>query len=84
MAIMLLAKLEQCRIVENGGYNSQNTEEPVRFVSSKNPKLLVGVSTNNPEGANYYAGKIAAPVFSEVVSEVFRYMQVPTKIRVIN
>lgn len=71
------------RIAENGGYNSQKHRGTfVGFAPLKNPKLLVGVSINNPEGANYYAGKIAAPVFSEVVSEVFRYMQIPTNIRV--
>ena len=71
------------RIAENGGYNSQKHRGTfVGFAPLKNPKLLVGVSINNPEGANYYAGKVAAPVFSEVVSKVFRYMQVPTNIRV--
>ena len=71
------------RIAENGGYNSQKHRGTfVGFAPLKSPKLLVGVSINNPEGANYYAGKVAAPVFSEVVSKVFRYMQVPTNIRV--
>ena len=71
------------RIAENGGYNSQKHRGTfVGYAPLKNPKLLVGVSINSPAGANYYAGKIAAPVFSEVVSEVFRYMQIPSDIRV--
>lgn len=71
------------RIAENGGYNRHKHRGTfVGFAPLKNPKLLVGVSINSPEGANYYAGQIAAPVFSEVISEVLRYMQLPKNNRV--
>ena len=80
---IVAGKTGTVRIAENGGYNSQKHRGTfIGFAPLENPKLLVGVSINSPEGANYYAGKIAAPVFSDVVSEVFRYMKVPTQIRV--
>jgi cell division protein FtsI (penicillin-binding protein 3) len=46
------------------------------------PRIVVAVMVDEPSKAVYYCGEIAAPVFSQVVQQTLRMMNVPTDIEV--
>jgi cell division protein FtsI (penicillin-binding protein 3) len=41
------------------------------------PRIAVVVIIDEPQGKDYYGGKIAGPVFATIVSETLRYLGVP-------
>ena len=44
----------------------------------ENTKVVALLSLYGPQGINYYGGKIAAPVVSQVLSEVLPYLGIPS------
>ena len=44
----------------------------------ENTKVVAMLSLYGPQGKNYYGGKIAAPVVSQVLSEVLPYLGIPS------
>lgn len=48
----------------------------IGFAPVKTPKVLVYVQINNPKG-QFYGGDIAAPVFSELMTQVLTYLRIP-------
>lgn len=42
----------------------------------ENPRIVVGVMIDEPSGGQYYGGVVAAPVFSEVVQQTLRAMNI--------
>lgn len=44
----------------------------------ENTKVVALLSLYGPQGKNYYGGKIAAPVVSQVLSEVLPYLGIPS------
>jgi cell division protein FtsI (penicillin-binding protein 3) len=55
-----------------------------RYVSSfvgmapaSDPRLLVAVMIDEPNAGEYYGGVVAAPVFSQVMSEALRMLSIP-------
>ena len=42
-----------------------------------NPRLVVVVMIDDPEGEYYYGGSVSAPVFSEIMSRSLRVLEVP-------
>jgi cell division protein FtsI (penicillin-binding protein 3) len=44
------------------------------------PRLIVAVMVDEPSGASYYGGEVAAPVFSQVVQQTLHMMNVPPDI----
>ena len=42
-----------------------------------NPRIIVGVMIDEPSNGVYYGGAVAAPVFSEVVGQTLRLLNVP-------
>ncbi|HEY5923321.1 MAG TPA: penicillin-binding transpeptidase domain-containing protein, partial [Kofleriaceae bacterium] len=42
-----------------------------------NPRLAIVVLVDEPNGGDYYGGKVAGPVFGRVASEALRYLGVP-------
>ena len=44
---------------------------------ASNPRLVAVVLIDNPGGSDYYGGKVAAPVFSNVVGAALRILNVP-------
>jgi cell division protein FtsI (penicillin-binding protein 3) len=42
-----------------------------------NPRLVVVVLIDEPSGKYYYGGDVAAPVFSEVISESLQLLSIP-------
>lgn len=50
----------------------------VGFAPVSNPKVVMAVVIDNPSKGGYYGGLVAAPVFSRVMAETLRLMNVPT------
>ncbi len=46
------------------------------------PRVIVGVMLDEPSAGQYYGGVVAAPVFSEVVQQTLRMMNVPPDLAV--
>ena len=44
----------------------------------ENTKVVVLLNLFNPRGGTYYGGKIAAPVVSQILSEILPYMGIPS------
>jgi cell division protein FtsI (penicillin-binding protein 3) len=44
---------------------------------ASNPRLVMVVMINEPGGEDYYGGLVAAPVFSEVMSDALRILNIP-------
>lgn len=50
----------------------------VAIAPVENTKVVVLLTLYDPQGSNYYGGKIAAPVVSQVLSEVLPYLGIPS------
>lgn len=59
---------------EDDGYVSSF----VAIAPVENTKVVVLLTLYDPQGSNYYGGKIAAPVVSQVLSEVLPYLGIPS------
>jgi len=46
------------------------------------PRIVVGVMVDEPSNGVYYGGAVAAPVFSQVVQQTLRMMNVPPDLEV--
>ena len=43
----------------------------------ENPRLVMVVVIDEPQGREYYGGQVAAPVFSKVMTGALRLMDIP-------
>jgi cell division protein FtsI (penicillin-binding protein 3) len=61
-----------------GGYNADRHGAIFAgFAPASAPRLVVVVMIDEPQGAAYYGGDIAAPVFANIVSGALRVLAVP-------
>ena len=61
-----------------GGYdNDRHGAIFAGFAPATNPRLVVVVMIDEPQGATYHGGDIAAPVFGNIVSGALRVLAVP-------
>ncbi len=61
-----------------GGYSSERHGAIFAgFAPASQPRLVVVVMIDEPQGAAYYGGDIAAPVFANIVSGALRVLAVP-------
>jgi cell division protein FtsI (penicillin-binding protein 3) len=44
---------------------------------ANNPKVVLVVVINNPQGDEYYGGLVAAPVFSKIMEGILRVRDIP-------
>jgi cell division protein FtsI (penicillin-binding protein 3) len=44
---------------------------------ASNPRLVMVVMVDDPQGKHYYGGSVAAPVFSSVMTGALRILDVP-------
>lgn len=66
------------RIVGPQGYvKDRHVATFVGIAPVNSPRIVVSVVLNEPENDSYYGGIIAAPVFSRIVTETFKILQVP-------
>jgi len=63
--------------LENGRYVNHYIASFVGFAPASNPRLVVAVMINDPGGAEYYGGQVAAPVFSKVTGAALHALNVP-------
>ncbi|HEY3424158.1 MAG TPA: penicillin-binding transpeptidase domain-containing protein, partial [Negativicutes bacterium] len=60
-----------------GGYEAgQYIASFVGFGPVENPQVAILVVIDDPEGGNYYGGEIAAPVASEILGQLMRYLNI--------
>lgn len=63
---------------ENGGYaENKYVSSFVGFGPVTNPRFIVAVMLDEPQGAKYYGGDVGAPVFASVMGNALRLMSVP-------
>ena len=67
--------------IADGGYTKDRYYSSfVGFAPVDKPKLIVAVVVDDPKGGKYFGGDVAAPVFSQVVSDSMRILNVPREI----
>ena len=63
---------------ENGGYAEHKyVSSFVGFGPVTNPRFIVAVMLDEPQGTRYYGGDVGAPVFASVMGNALRMMSVP-------
>jgi len=60
-----------------GGYQSRYISVFAGMVPASHPRLAGVVIVNDPRGAAYYGGLVAAPVFGHVMTDALRLLDVP-------
>jgi cell division protein FtsI (penicillin-binding protein 3) len=63
--------------LEGGHYVDRYVASFVGMAPASNPRLIVAVMINEPSGAEYYGGQVAAPAFSNVMGAALRLLNVP-------
>jgi cell division protein FtsI (penicillin-binding protein 3) len=63
--------------LENGHYVNHYVASFVGFAPVSDPRLIVAVMIDDPQGAEYYGGEVAAPVFSKVTGAALHALNVP-------
>jgi len=61
----------------DGRYVDHYIASFVGFAPASNPRLVVAVMIDDPSGADYYGGEVAAPVFSKVTGAALHALNVP-------
>jgi len=71
-------KTGTARKIENGSYSAnKHISSFVGFAPASSPRLIVVVMIDEPSAGQYYGGKVAAPVFAQVMAGALRLMAVP-------
>jgi len=63
--------------LEGGSYVNRYVSSFVGFAPASSPRLLIAVMIDEPSGAQYYGGSVAAPCFSSVMGSALRLLGVP-------
>ncbi|MDR2195860.1 MAG: penicillin-binding protein 2 [Gallionellaceae bacterium] len=63
--------------LEGGRYVNRYVASFVGMAPASNPRLIVAVMVDDPAGAQYYGGQVAAPAFSNVMGAALRLLNVP-------
>lgn len=63
--------------VEDGRYVKKYVASFVGLAPVSNPRVVVAVMIDEPSNGKYYAGEVAAPLFSKITGDVLRSMHVP-------
>ena len=74
----LAGKTGTAQVAENGGYSQTKfVASFMGFAPAANPRLLVAVIVDEPQGTNYYGGSVAAPAFGEIATFALPYLGIP-------
>ncbi len=74
----LAGKTGTAQVAENGGYS--DTKFVASFIGmapATNPRLLIAVIVDQPQGSDYYGGSVAAPAFGQIASFALPYLGIP-------
>jgi len=63
--------------LQDGHYVNHYVASFVGFAPVSNPRLIVAVMIDDPQGTEYYGGEVAAPVFSKVTGAALHALNVP-------
>lgn len=63
--------------LEHGHYVDHYVASFVGMAPASNPRLIVAVKIDDPQGGAYYGGQVAAPVFSAVTEQALHLLDVP-------
>jgi len=78
MGYRVAGKTGTAHKLEGGRYAASSyVSSFVGMAPASDPRLIVAVMIDEPTKGQYYGGVVAAPVFSAVISEALRMMQVP-------
>jgi cell division protein FtsI/penicillin-binding protein 2 len=73
----LAGKTGTAQKAENGGYSkTKYVASFIGFAPSRNPRLLVSVMVDEPQGS-IYGGDVAAPAFEKIASFALPYLKIP-------
>ena len=75
-------KTGTARKQEGKGYTNRYRAWFVGLAPVSNPRIVVAVMVDEPSTGVYFGGAVAAPVFSQVVQQTLRMMNVPPDIEV--
>jgi len=70
-------KTGTARKLRNGRYVNDYVASFAGFAPVSQPRIVVAVMIDEPDGGQIYGGQVAAPVFADVVSRSLRTLQVP-------
>jgi cell division protein FtsI (penicillin-binding protein 3) len=70
-------KTGTARKLQNGHYTNAYIASFSGFAPVSAPRIVVAVMIDEPSGASYYGGQVAAPVFAQVAAATLRMLQVP-------
>ncbi|HEX5125754.1 MAG TPA: penicillin-binding protein 2 [Rhodocyclaceae bacterium] len=57
---------------ENGRYTNRYVSSFVGFAPASDPRFVVAVMIDEPNGKSYYGGDVAAPVFAQIMTSALR------------
>jgi cell division protein FtsI (penicillin-binding protein 3) len=63
--------------LEGRAYVDKYVSSFVGFAPASNPRLVIAVMIDEPGGAQYYGGAVAAPVFSSIMGAALHLLGVP-------
>jgi cell division protein FtsI (penicillin-binding protein 3) len=63
--------------LQDGHYVNHYVASFVGFAPVSDPRLVVAVMIDDPAGADYYGGEVAAPAFSKIMSAALHALNVP-------
>jgi len=73
----LAGKTGTAQKAENGGYSKTKfVASFIGYAPSRNPRLLVSVMVDEPQGS-IYGGAVAAPAFEKIASFALPYLRIP-------
>ena len=64
------------KVIESGGYGSRHQSLFVGMVPAERPRLVGLVMIDEPGPEAYYGGLVSAPVFSRVMQDAARLLQI--------
>jgi cell division protein FtsI (penicillin-binding protein 3) len=74
----LAGKTGTAQVPENGTYSTTKfVASFIGFAPAEDPRLLVAVIVDEPQGGNYYGGSVAAPAFGKIAAFALPYLGVP-------
>jgi len=78
MGYRVAGKTGTAHKLDGGGYaGDRYVSSFVGMAPASAPRLLVAVMIDEPSAGEYYGGVVAAPVFSQVMSEALHMLAIP-------
>ena len=76
----LAGKTGTAEVAEDGTYSETKfVASFIGFAPADDPRLLVAVVVDQPQGSDYYGGSVAAPAFGRIAAFALPYLGVPAE-----